>query len=313
VARRFRGFRWLLAGAALLAGLLLLVLDMTAVPDVPLEELLPLYATGASKFVDVDGLHVHYRDEGQGPALLLLHGTGSSLHTWDAWAAALSVGHRVVRMDLPGFGLTGPSPTGDYSIPAFVAFVEDFRQAVGLARFALAGNSLGGQIAWSYAIVFPTRVTDLILVDPAGYPILKPALVFRLARLPVFSALLAHADPRPMVRRTLRAAYGDPSKVTPELIQRYTLLALRAGNRAAFVARARVSQADRSADIGKVRARTLILWGRQDRLIPVTDAARFAKAIPGAEVIIYDGVGHVPMEEMGERSAADVEAFLAKR
>ena len=305
--------RWLLLSVALGLGALFLLADVLAVPDIPVEELLPLYGGGASKFLDVDGLQVHYRDEGQGPVLVLLHGTAASLQTWDGWVAALAGQHRIIRMDLPGFGLTGPSATGDYAIPAYVAFLEDFRKRLGLSRFALAGNSLGGQIAWSYAIVFPTRVTDLILVDPAGYPILKPALVFRLARLPVFSALLAHADPRPMVRRTLRAAYGDPSKVTPELIQRYTLLALRAGNRAAFVARARVSQADRSADIGKVRARTLILWGRQDRLIPVTDAARFAKAIPGAEVIIYDGVGHVPMEEMGERSAADVEAFLAKR
>jgi pimeloyl-ACP methyl ester carboxylesterase len=305
--------RWLLLSVALGLGALFLLADVLAVPDIPVEELLPLYGGGASKFLDVDGLQVHDRDEGQGPVLVLLHGTAASLQTWDGWVAALAGQHRIIRMDLPGFGLTGPSATGDYAIPAYVAFLEDFRKRLGLSRFALAGNSLGGQIAWGYAVAHPHEVTELILVDPAGYPIEKPALAFRLARLPVLSTLLAHADPRPMVRKTLRLAYGDPSKVTPELIRRYTQLSLRAGNRLAFVQRARVSQVDRSADIPKVSVPTLILWGREDRLIPVTDAARFQAAISGSKVILYDSVGHVPMEEIPERSAADVEAFLSKR
>jgi pimeloyl-ACP methyl ester carboxylesterase len=309
---RFRG-QWLLLCLLLLVGGLLLLADVLAVPDVPLADLVRLYGGGTSKFVDVEGLRVHMRDEGQGPPLVLLHGTGASLHTWDGWEAALSGQHRVVRMDLPGFGLTGPSEAGDYSIPAFVAFLEAFRKKVGLDTFALGGNSLGGQIAWAYAVAYPQHVTELILVDPAGYPVQKPALVFRLARLPLLSSLLVHADPRPMVRRTLRTAYGDESKVTQELVRRYTLLALRAGNRAAFVARARVSQVDRSADIKKVAVPTLILWGQKDRLLPVSDAARFAAAIPGSKLVLYEGVGHVPMEEIPEQSAADAEAFLSRR
>jgi pimeloyl-ACP methyl ester carboxylesterase len=307
---RFRG-QWLLLSLALVAGVLLLLGDVLAVPDVPLSELVALYGGGTSKFLDVDGMRVHMRDEGQGPPLVLLHGTGASLHTWDGWVAALSGQHRIIRMDLPGFGLTGPSPQGDYALPAFVSFLEDFRKKVGLERFALGGNSLGGQIAWAYAVAYPQHVTELILVDPAGYPVQKPALVFQLARLPLLSSLLVHADPRPMVRRTLREAYGDASKVTAELVRRYTLLALRPGNRAAFVARARVSQVDRSADIHKVAVPTLLLWGREDRLLPVSDATRFAAAIPGCKLVIYQGVGHVPMEEIPERSAADVEAFLS--
>jgi pimeloyl-ACP methyl ester carboxylesterase len=302
-----RRVAFLLLALLLLAG----VLSLAFVRDIPVEALLPKYATGASRFVDVDGLAVHTRDEGTGPPLVLLHGTGASLHTWNAWTAALSGSHRVIRMDLPGFGLTGPNRTADYSIPAYVAFLEDFRKAVGLDSFALAGNSLGGQIAWSYAAAYPQHVTDLILVDPAGFPIERPTLAFRLARLPLLSALLARMDPAAMVKRTLRDAYGD--KMTPELIERYRLLALREGNRAAFVARAKVSQVDRSADIALVRTRTLILWGKEDRLIPVKDAARFAKTIPEAQLVIYEGVGHVPMEEIGERSARDVEAFLSPR
>ena len=303
--------RWLFATALPLLALLFLF-SRTLAKDIPVEQLLPLDATGASKFVDVKGLSVHYRDEGTGPPLLLLHGTGASLHTWNAWASALSSHHRVIRMDLPGFGLTGPSRAGDYSIPAFVAFVEAFREALGLSRFALGGNSLGGEIAWSYAVAYPQRVTELVLVDPAGFPIEKPALVFTLARIPVLSTLLTKLDPGPMVKRTLREAYGDPSKVTPALVARYRRLALREGNRVAFVARAQQARVDRSAAISLVRVPTLVLWGSEDHLIPVADAARFSHAIPGAELIIYDGVGHVPMEEIGDRSARDVDAFLVK-
>jgi len=306
---RRRARTGLLLGAVLTG---MLGLGLTLARDIPVAALLPEYATGASRFIDVDGMKVHYRDEGSGPPLLLLHGTGASLHTFNAWAAALSLHFRVVRMDLPGFGLTGPSPGADYSIPAFVAFVESFRKAVGLERFALGGNSLGGQLAWSYAVQYPERVTELILVDSAGYPINRPVLLFRLARTPVLSSLLALMDPGLLVKRTLHDAYGDAGKVTPELIERYRRLALREGNRAAFVARAQVPSVDKSADISKVRARTLLLWGKKDRLIPVEHATRFAKAIPGAHLIVYEGVGHVPMEEIGERSAADVDSFLTR-
>jgi pimeloyl-ACP methyl ester carboxylesterase len=308
---RRRTRSWLLL-CAVLTGMLGLGLGLTLARDIPVAALLPEYATGASRFIDVDGMKVHYRDEGSGPPLLLLHGTGASLHTFNAWAAALSPHFRVVRMDLPGFGLTGPSPGADYSIPAFVAFVESFRKAVGLERFALGGNSLGGQIAWSYAVQYPERVTELILVDSAGYPIHRPVLLFRLARTPVLSSLLALMDPGFLVKKTLHEAYGDAGKVTPELSERYRRLALREGNRAAFVARAQVASVDTSADISKVRARTLLLWGEKDRLIPVEHATRFAKAIPGAQLIVYEAVGHVPMEEIGERSAADVDSFLTR-
>jgi pimeloyl-ACP methyl ester carboxylesterase len=281
--------------------------------DLPLEALKPELATGASKFVDVDGLSVHYRDEGSGPPLLLLHGTGSSLHTWDAWTEELRGHFRVVRMDLPGFGLTGPNRDDDYRIGKYVEFVEAFRRKFGLESFALAGNSLGGQIAWSYAVAHPEQVRALVLLDPAGYPIEHPALVFRLAKVPGLAWLMTRLDPGPITARTLRDAYGDPGKVTPALVEHYRRLALREGNRRAFVARTSLRGEDRSGDIARVRAPTLILWGKEDRLIPVAHAHRFEQAIPAARLIVYEGVGHVPMEEIGHRSAADADAFLRAR
>jgi pimeloyl-ACP methyl ester carboxylesterase len=303
--------KWLWRGLWVLLAAIALAIASQVARDIPLDELKRSYAGGASRFVDVDGLPVHYRDEGEGAPLVLLHGTGASLHTWDAWAEALRGHFRVIRMDLPGFGLTGPNREDDYRIDTYVAFLEAFRTKLGLDGFALAGNSLGGQIAWSYALAHPARVRALVLLDPSGYPIDRPALVFRLARIPGCSWLMTKLDPGPITGKTLRDAYADPRKVTPALVERYRKLALREGNRRAFVARVARRGWDRSADIARIRSPTLILWGAQDRLIPVEHAQRFVRAIPGASLIVYEGVGHVPMEEIGERSAADADAFVS--
>jgi pimeloyl-ACP methyl ester carboxylesterase len=280
--------------------------------DIPLAELEARWATGASRFVDVDGMRVHYRDEGSGPPVVLVHGTGSSLHTWDAWASALSGAHRVVRFDLPAFGLTGPHPRDDYRMDTYVEFVEHVAAKLGLGRFALAGNSLGGEIAWRFAVAHPSEVTALVLVDAAGYPREgRRPLVFRLGGMPVISSLMPHLDPRRLVDRTVHGIYGDPARVTPELVERYYELSLRPGNRAAFGARTSIPFEDRTAGLRALRVPTVVLWGARDSLIPVAHAAKFAADIPGATVRVYDDLGHVPMEEAGPRTAADVAQFLA--
>ncbi len=297
-----------------LAVVLLLVVAFVAWEwkgDLPLDELKARWGASPSRFVDVDGMSVHYRDEGSGPPIVLLHGTGASLHTWDTWAAALSGDRRVVRFDMPGFGLTGPQPDGDYRIDAYVDLVDHVTKRLGLEHFALAGNSLGGQIAWRFAVRHPEAVTALVLVDAAGYPrTVKPPLVFRLGRIPVISSLMGHLDPHVLVESTLKKTYGDPTRVTPDLIERYYELSLRPGNRAAFGARTALPFEDRTADVAELHMPTLILWGAKDRLIPVSDAQRFAADIPGSTLRIYDDLGHVPMEEDGERTVADVRVFL---
>lgn len=302
--------RWSLIVAGVFAGLVAAA-AATIKGDLPLEELRARYAPAPSKFIELGGMSVHYRDEGSGPPLVLLHGTGASLHTWEGWVSALRRDFRMVRMDLPGFGLTGPNPSGDYTSAAYVEFLESFAARLGLDRFDLGGNSLGGFLAWRYAFEHPERVRKLILVDAAGYPQSRPpVLVFRLARIPVLSSLLAHVDPRRFAEKTLRQAYADPARATPQLVQQYADLALRPGNRQAFVARVSAPERDRSAQIRGLRLPTLVLWGRQDELLAVDNADRFGRDIPGSRVIIYDGVGHVPMEEIAERSAADARAFL---
>jgi pimeloyl-ACP methyl ester carboxylesterase len=280
--------------------------------DLPLDQLKARWATGASRFIDVDGMSVHYRDEGSGPSVVLIHGTGASLHTWDAWASALSGSHRVVRFDLPGFGLTGPQPSGDYRMETYVAFVDHVVARLGVGKFTLAGNSLGGNIAWRFAAAHPDELTALVLVDAGGYPRTgTPPIVFRLGRMPVVSSLMAHLDPHVLVDKTVRGVYGDPSLATPEIIERYYELSLREGNRAAFGARTSVPYEDHTAELRGLKVPTVIMWGSKDSLIPVAHAQLFARDIQGAKVLVYDGLGHVPMEEAGPRTAADVTAFLA--
>jgi pimeloyl-ACP methyl ester carboxylesterase len=280
--------------------------------DLPLETVKARWGGPPSRFVEIDGMNVHYRDEGSGPPLLLLHGTGSSLYTWDAWAASLSSTHRVVRLDLPAFGLTGPRPDGDYRQDTYVEFLDRFASKLGLAKFALAGNSLGGAIAWRFAAAHPSEVSALILVDPGGYPRkTKRLLVFRLGSLPGVGPVLEHLDPRILVERTSRQVYGDPSRVAPESIERAYDLVLRPGNRQAFGQETSVPYEDHTALLRALNVPTLVMWGDKDALIPVSDAQRFGADIPGARVRIYEGLGHVPMEEDGPRTAADAREFLA--
>jgi pimeloyl-ACP methyl ester carboxylesterase len=279
-------------------------------PDLPPESLRARYAPPPSRTVRVGGMDVHYRDEGSGPAVVLLHGMGASLHTWDGWAAALRDSMRVVRLDLPGYGLTGPFPHGDYGNPAYVAFLDAFLDAVRVPRASLAGNSMGGEIAWRYALARPARVERLVLVDAAGYPYGDPPALFRLLGTPGLAPLLSRLSPRWMYASNLRQVYVDDARVTDALVDRYYDLTRRAGNRGAFLARALVTDTFPFAAIRAVRAPTLVMWGAEDLWIPRAMADTFATYIPGSRVVVYEGVGHLPMEEHAARSAADARAFL---
>lgn len=301
-------------GFGLLLLLLVVGLATQYTGDVSVELLTPRWAKAPSKFIEVDGMNVHYRDEGEGPVVVLLHGTGASLHTWDDWTRSLLLeGYRVVRMDLPAFGLTGPHPADDYRIAAYVDFVARFADQLGLPPFVLGGNSLGGLIAWSFALDHPARVRALLLVDPAGYPPQGPLpLAFRIGRYPLLAWLGAQLDPRFLVAKTLRQSYGDPTKVSDALLDRYRDMALRSGNRRAFAARTKAPFVDRTGELSNLRVPTLVQWGQLDHVIPVERAYRFSRDIAGAELRIYQRLGHVPMEENPTQTIADVKAFLAK-
>ncbi|HUJ73685.1 MAG TPA: alpha/beta fold hydrolase, partial [bacterium] len=207
------------------------VIALNWAPDRPVSALAPRWAPPPSQFVEIAGLSVHLRDEGprSDPSpIVLIHGTSASLHTWQGWAEALRGQRRVVRFDLPGFGLTGPSPEGDYSLAAYARFVGAVLDKLEIRRCVLAGNSLGGGVAWTTALAMPQRVDKLVLVDAAGYPLPPTSNPgFRLARMPVVNRLMEYILPRGLIAASVRQVYGDPAKVTPELVDRYYELTLR--------------------------------------------------------------------------------------
>lgn len=297
----------------ILAVLLLLVVGVASMVrfDIPPEQLKAKYAAPPSKFLDVGGLSVHYRDEGQGFPLVLLHGAASSLHTWDGWARELSKDYRVIRLDLPGFGLTGPNATKDYSMAGNVRFLGAFLDKLNVPACHLAGNSYGGHIAWEFAYANPERVRKLILVDASGYPVDRKVLAMRLARMPVIGWVLGHTTPRFFVAMTVRQMYGDPRRVTDAVIDRYYDLILSAGNRETFRILMHARVQDPSAKIQALEVPTLILWGSEDRGIPVSCAERFHRDVRHSQLVVYQGVGHVPMEEIPGESSRDARAFLA--
>jgi pimeloyl-ACP methyl ester carboxylesterase len=261
-------------------------------------------------------MSVHLRDEGPKDdplPIVLLHGTSASLHTWDGWVRGLKGTRRVVRMDLPAFGLTGPNAQNDYSIATYVQFVRATLDAVGVKACVLGGNSLGGQIAWASASAMPERIKKLILVDAAGYRFDSTSVPigFRIATTPGVRVIAERILPRSVVEGSLHNVYGDPSKVTPELVDRYYDLALRTGNRQALARRFEQRFTSDESQIAALKVPTLILWGGKDRLIPPDSATRFAKDIAGSMLVMFDALGHVPHEEDPVATLAPVQLFLA--
>jgi pimeloyl-ACP methyl ester carboxylesterase len=307
-----------------LFGLLLMLTAMAVAlsraPDRPVQTLVARWALPPSEFIEVKGQLVHLRDEGprgDPSPLLLLHGTGASLHTWEGWAEALKARKRVIRIDLPGFGLTGPFGgqynADDYRGDTYARFVLDVLDALHLPRASLGGNSLGGEVAWRAVTLAPQRFDKLILVDATGYAFSPDEIPigFRIARLPLANRISEYLLPRALVAASVRSVYGDPSRVSDELIDRYFELTLREGNRHALGLRLQQLEMGEHAErIKSLTLPTLVLWGGRDRLVPLASARHFAADIRGAKLVVFDGLGHVPQEEDPARSVAAVIGFL---
>lgn len=284
--------------------------------DIPVEELKLKYANEQSKFIVVDGMQVHYRDEGD-PSdsipIVLIHGTSSSLHTWDACTKAWVKNHRVIRFDLPAFGLTGPNADNDYSIARYALFVNELLEKLSVKRCYIAGNSLGGFITWTYTLNHPEKVEKMILIDAGGYP-LDPnksgTLAFKMGRTPVLKNLLTILMSRSVVEKSLKTAYYDENKVTDSIVDRYMEMALREGNRKAFVARMNQVFAGDISQIKTITTPTLIIWGDQDRLIPLECAYKFQRDLPNNQLVVLENEGHVAMEESPERIIPLFEDFI---
>ena len=297
-----------------------LAVALTYEPDRSVDSLVARWAPPPSDFMDVKGQLVHYRDEGprtDPTPLVLIHGTAASLHTWEGWVAALRGRKRVITFDLPGFGLTGPFtgdyPRDDYRTDTLARFTLDFLAALHVQRFAIGGNSLGGEVAWRVAAMVPARVDRLILVDATGYAFVPERIPvgFRVARVPVLNRVDESLTPRPLVAESVKAVYGDPSRVTGALVDRYLEMLLREGNRHALNVRMREIDTDLAPErIATLKLPTLILWGTEDHLVPPPNAAHFQRDIAGSRLVTFAGLGHVPHEEDPQTSVKPVLAFL---
>jgi pimeloyl-ACP methyl ester carboxylesterase len=279
--------------------------------DIPVEELKTKYANDESQFINVDGMQVHYRDEGSGMPIVLLHGSGASLHTWDDWTKELKKNYRVIRLDLPAFGLTGPHPNQDYRIITYSDFLNDFLTKLDIDSMYLAGNSLGGNISWYYASDYPQKVKKLILVDPIGIPTGRELpWIFRMAKTPVINSIIRYVSAKYLIEDNLKQVYFDDSKVTSSLIERYYDLTLREGNRTAFIDRAKTEIKDNSERLINIDIPTQIIWGKDDSWVPVSDGQKYLEKLPNAQLVVIENTGHLPMEESPVESLKAFKEFL---
>jgi pimeloyl-ACP methyl ester carboxylesterase len=311
------GMRAFVIGVIVCVAALVGAFRYLSTPDIPRAALIAKYGAPPSQFLTLpDGVRVNYRDQGprNAPALLLIHGSNASLLTWVPWADRLDHTFRVVSLDLPGHGLTGAVPSGDYYEQAMVDVVGEVAQRLGLRAFAIAGNSMGGAIAARFTEEHPDRVTRLILVDAGGMPTRQGdriPLAFRLARIPALNRILLYITPRQLVVEGLNDAIARKAILTDAMIDQYWDFARMEGTREATKDRFALPPSSFVADHApSIRVPTLILWGAQDHLVPVEAAHAYARAIPGARLIIYPATGHLPQEELPDQSAADARAFL---
>lgn len=299
--------------ASVIFVLLLLCAAWAWTPDRPREELEARYAEGTHAFREVAGLRLHVRESGppEAPALIMLHGFGSSLQTWDDWAAMLPE-YRIIRFDLPGFGLTGPDPTGDYTDARSMAVLVALMDSLGVPRATLVGNSLGGRLAWKFAALHPERVDKLVLVSPDGFA--SPG--FEYGKAPVLPApfkLMRYFLPRPMVKMNLAPGYANPTALTDERVTRYYDLMLAPGVRDAMIGRMEQTiLEDPRPLLGRITAPVLLLWGEQDGMIPFANAADYVAVLPDSTLVPLSEVGHLPQEEAPAVSVEPLRAFLIR-
>ncbi|HXK65971.1 MAG: alpha/beta hydrolase [Spirochaetes bacterium] len=285
--------------------------------NIPLDELKPKYANDASRFILINDTIIHIRDEGKkdGPVLLLIHGVCASLHTWDGWVEILKDHFRIIRFDIPGFGLSGQIPSNNYTPEYSVDLLNKAIEHMGIKKLSIAGNSLGGFIAWKFAITHPDKVEKLILIDSVGYPQEMPWLLKFSTN--IFVRPFARIGmPRYFINKAVHEVYGDQSKVTDAIVDRYFELSQKEGNRSAWIDVFMVmkdysKRKDLSKGLTDIQCPIMVMWGTKDIWIPyTTEFPKWQKDLPHAVFKVYEGVGHIPMEEIPEQTAKDAFEFL---
>ncbi|GAB4475852.1 MAG: alpha/beta hydrolase [Erythrobacter tepidarius] len=318
-----RGFLALLA-------LLVIAFLIFRTPDTDAAEMRAKYGGPPSQFVEIgDGVRVHLRDEGpkDAPAIILLHGSNADLHTWDPWVEGLKDSYRVIRFDQVGHGLTGPDPKDNYSRDNYVADIAEVADRLGLERFVLGGNSMGGKHALAFAVAHPERLVGLVLVDGSGAPMperekgkpdqdsnrVSGNIGFRIAQTPGINLLIEQITPRTLIARSLEQSVSVKAVASEAAVDRYWELLRYPGNRRATLRRFALPYDPLTeAEIAKVTTPTLILWGEEDRLIPVEAGRWLDKVMPASMLVVYPKIGHLPQEEAAAATLGDLKPWLAR-
>ena len=277
------------------------------------------YSDKTSNFVTIDGNRIHYRDEcenndenecDQRDVIVLIHGTSSSLQTWDKWTAGLVKQYRIVRMDLAGSGLTGPDKKDRYEVKDDVVFISRLLQHLNIQNAHIVGSSLGGRIAWQYALDFPNQVSSLTLINALGYPQDSWPPGIEMGQWPVVDKLVTHFSSKVMYQYGLEDVYFSKALIDDELVDRYFELSQYPGNSDAFLKRVKARLDKDSYLIAEISVPTLVLWGDNDIYFPVRNAHRFKHDIKNSQIYTYSNVGHLPMEEVPEISLIHFLSFI---
>ncbi|TRD10612.1 alpha/beta hydrolase [Erythrobacter insulae] len=316
--------KWFVRILAVIAALLVILFLVFRTPDTDAAEMRAKYGAAPSQFVEIaNGVTVHLRDEGprDAPAIILLHGSNSDLHTWDEWAAGLIDTYRVIRFDQVGHGLTGPDAAGDYSRANYVEDIREVADALGVKTFVLGGNSMGGKHTLAFAARYPERLNGLVLVDASGGPMPEDDtqdddsgnIGFTIAKTPGINKIAEQITPRSLIAQSLEQSVSIKSVVDDAMIDRYWELLRYPGNRAATMARFTTGYDPLTREqIEAITVPVLIQWGDEDRLIPLSAGRWLDQTIPDSELLIYSGIGHLPQKELPAKTVADAKAWLSE-
>lgn len=267
-----------------------------------------------SHFLHWRGADIHYTDEGQGIPVVMIHGFGGSFLNWNKLRDETKDDYRVIRLDLPGFGLSDlPEPDGEKTdfVQQYRDFMTFFIDTLHLDSFYLVGNSMGGMMAWGTAADHPDKVKKLVLISSAGYDLEKISnKVARFMKIPFMERLFTRGLPLSSSQSSAENVYADHSKINPESVRNNNMMWNKEGNIHAACAIVRGGHYPDSAIITKVQCPTLILWGREDKIVPVEHASRFQRDIKGSQLLIFDTCGHCAMLERPDETAAAIKKFF---
>lgn len=281
--------------------------------DIDAQSVTAQYTTTQSHMLMLNGANVHYFDIGEGPVVLMVHGSGTEIGAWLAPANALAKkGYRVLAYDMPGSGLSDPEPSGEYTIPATVQTLHNFMAALHLEAVTVVGHSTGGQTAWTASLEMPRQIARLVLVAPTGHPHPSP-LTWQLAKIPVVGEVMRFITPKFVIRDNLRQTFYDKNKISEQLVDRYSTMIRKEGTRTALLEKMRSVSFAGHENVRCIAYPTLIVWGQQDTWLPVELGRWFADQIKQAELLVLPNIGHdVPEEIAPETFASHLDAWLSK-